>query len=304
MKKTAFLLVLISFAFVWGCKKNTMSPEPGPTPTNTPVTVEDVGESKITDIDIIGLNMKIDSNGTVYIVYYDREDVNNLKIVVKRLSAGGTTWEDLSNGLEVLGSSGGLESFSFELNENGMPFLVIRDVQYSGKATLMKFEGGAWVVLGNRGFSQFAVYELALSVKGSQAFIAYGNSLDNTSTLKVVKYDSDSNSFTVLCDNDFSNGRAYSLAMCMKDNYPIVAATEWDLGRANVFIYDSSTDSWENIGPVDAGQWGGAKRLFYMDGYAYIYYADSAEMKYVLKRYDFSSQTWNRLFDKTAESNI
>ena len=305
MKKTVVLIVLVMFALVWGCKKNTMAPEPGPTPTNTPVTVEDVGESKITDIVITGLTMKIDSNGTVYLAYYDRTNVNNLKIVVKRLSAGGTTWEDLSNGLEVLASSDGTDAFSFELNENGIPFMVIRDAQYSGKATTMKYEGGAWVVLGQRGFSQFEVNKLALSVKGSQVFIAYGNSSDNTSTLKTVKYDSDSNSFTVLCDNDFSNGRVWSVLTCMKDDYPIISSTSYNTTRADVFTYNIASDTWENIGPIDAGSGQSyAKHLFYQNGYLYIYYSDSAELKYILKRYDFSSQTWDRLFDKAIESNV
>ncbi|MDB4107820.1 T9SS type A sorting domain-containing protein [Bacteroidia bacterium] len=105
-------------------------------------------------------SLAIDASGTPYAAY--RDAANSDKATVMKYN--GTAWVTVGNA----GFSAGRADYtSLAIDTSGTPYLGYADVTNlvnSRRATVMKYNGSAWVTVGNAGLSDGKVYNTSLAI--------------------------------------------------------------------------------------------------------------------------------------------
>ena len=162
------------------------------------------------------ISLAIDSSGTPYVAYQDMANGN--KATVMEYSGG--SWV-------VVGtagfSAGGLQFLSLAIDSSGTPYVAYQDESGAGgqKATVMKYSGGSWVVVGTVCFSAGVVEFTSLAIDSSGTpYAAYQDVATSSWKATVMKYSG--GSWVVVGAAGFSAGEVEytSLAMFHRHSLP------------------------------------------------------------------------------------
>ncbi|MDC1395791.1 T9SS type A sorting domain-containing protein, partial [Bacteroidia bacterium] len=119
-----------------------------------------VGNAGFSAGDVRYTSLAIDTSGTPYLGY--RDYGNSFKATVMKYN--GTAWVTVgSAGF----SAGYVDYTSLAIDDSGTPYLGYADVTNlvnSRRATVMKYNGSAWVTVGNAGLSDGKVYNTSLAI--------------------------------------------------------------------------------------------------------------------------------------------
>ncbi|WP_291723213.1 choice-of-anchor D domain-containing protein [Bernardetia sp.] len=128
--------------------------------------------------------LKIDNNNTPYVMHNEIEFANG--IVVKKFD--GTNWVEVGNlGFSAI-TSIDVQSSSFAISPNDIPYIAFRDDTKDNKMTVKKFDGTNWVDVGNAGFSENAGYFPSLVIGQDETpYVAFEDGV--TSQAQVMKFD-------------------------------------------------------------------------------------------------------------------
>jgi hypothetical protein len=123
-------------------------------------------------------------SGEPYVGYIDYPDSSKTSV----MKYNGTSWVYV--GVRGFSNSAGYiapEGLAFSPT-NGQPYVAYEDTLYSGKATVMTFNGTNWVNVGNAGFSSGFTQWVSLDFNNSgQPYVAFGGEYMVKAT--VMKYD-------------------------------------------------------------------------------------------------------------------
>jgi hypothetical protein len=141
----------------------------------------DVGTAAPTAGPVSLISLAMDQSNIPYVA---TTDYHTDKITVVKYTGTGTTgWATVgSAGF----SSGSASSLRLALDKNNTPYVAYSDGDRSGKATVMKYPGAAWVLVGSEGLSESAASpDLALD-SNNTPYIAYQDA-DNGNKATVLK---------------------------------------------------------------------------------------------------------------------
>lgn len=156
---------------------------------------------------------------------------------------------------EALGPIGFTDSeasnFDLKLDRDQQLYLVFRDTRYSyQQATLMKFNGESWDIIGQRGFSEGTVNMPKLAFDGSNtpyvAFTDFYNDLNYPKRTSVMKYNG--TDWEYVGSRGFTSHNAVYISIVIDvNNIPYIAFGDASTpGRRSVMKFNGT--SWEYVG--------------------------------------------------------
>jgi hypothetical protein len=174
------------------------------------------------------------SDGMPYVGF--RDAGNDYKATVMKFN--GTNWINVGN---AGFSDGDVISTSLAFNpSDNQPYIAYRDDgEPDGKATVMRYDGTAWVNVGNAGFSQGIAYNTSLAMSPSgQPYVAF---LDGGNSVKATVMKFDGNTWVDVGVAGFSAGIAeHSKLAINSSGQPFVTYQDYQYsGKATVMTYDS-----------------------------------------------------------------
>ena len=224
-------------------------------------------------------------NGTPYVAYQD--GANSYKATVMKYN--GSAWE-------TVGSAGFSDSYVYDTSlyvDNGTPYVAYQDWGggdhvFSKKATVKKFDGSAWVNVGEARFSAGEANYTSLSVDGGTPYVAYRDSF-NSNGATVMKYNG--SAWVNVGAPGFSAGQADYTSLYVYNGTPYVAYNDGvEGGKATVMKYNGS--AWETVG--DTGFSAGAVNypsLYVYDGTPYVAY-DNADGDFKATVMKYNGSAW------------
>ncbi|MBA6340589.1 tandem-95 repeat protein [Colwellia sp. MB02u-10] len=159
---------------------------------------------------------------------------------------------DTSSEPQTLGAAGFSASeadyTSLALDSSGIPYVAYKDYGHSGKTTVMKFDGSAWLTVGAAGFSagNTAYTSLALDSSGTP-YVAYTD-YSNEGKATVMKYNTSTDTWETVGAVGFSAGSTEHNSLALDNSgAPYVAYRAMgNSGKATVMKYNGS--DWVAVG--------------------------------------------------------
>jgi len=177
-------------------------------------------------------------NNTPYIGYQDGYQASVMKYT-------GSSWAYV--GVENM-SPGGATYTSLAIDGNGTPYLAFTDLYYlyPSKATVMKFNGTSWVVVGTEGFSSGTVSYTSLAIDGGGTPYVVFEDASNSNKATVMKYNG--TSWVIVGTAGFSAGTATYTNIAIDGNgFPYVIYNDAaNSNKATVMEFNGT--SWVTIG--------------------------------------------------------
>jgi hypothetical protein len=236
-----------------------------------------------------GLSMAIDSEDTPYVVYSNNSYPSTGKASVMRYNR--TNWELVGNS-EFSAGTAAYVSIAFDSADT--PYVAYRDSHYSGKATVMKYNGDEdeWEPVGSVGFTegQASVTSIALD-SDNIPYVAY---LDNAiSKLSVKRYNETETRWETVGVRGISEGSVDDIKIALdRNDTPYVAFVDNGVspGKARMMTFNGS--EWEPLGGLGFSEgraWFTSMALD-SNGYPYVVYDDYAHSnKATVMKYDGSN---------------
>lgn len=204
-----------------------------------------------------------------------------------------------SSGEIKLGSS----ALAQALAPDGTPYVAYTDVKNGDKATVMRFDGNDWVVVGTPGFSDDRAFAISLAIAPSGLPYVLFKDLGAGSVSSATVMRFDDNKWEVVGYRGFSAGRNEQNSLAFApDGTPYVAYqdgeesyTNGSKGKATVKRYSSNNNSWSLVGSegFSAGQATSPSLKIAPDGTPYIAYKDDGNSgRATVMRYDSDSYQW------------
>ena len=130
-----------------------------------------VGSAGFSDSSAYSTSIAIDTGGTPYVVYMDYG--HGYKATVKKFN--GSSWITVGN--SGFSDSDALYT-TITIDKNGTPYVVYQDYSaddsYSDAATVMKFNGSIWSIVGTAGFTIGEANYTSISIDtGGTPYVAY-----------------------------------------------------------------------------------------------------------------------------------
>ncbi len=200
---------------------------------------EYVGSAQFTSGSTRYNSLAIDSSGTLYMAYQDGYSGASV------MKFNGSSWVNVGS---TNFSLAGATLVSLAIDPSGTPYVAYKDAYYSyrNKATVMKYNGSSWVVVGTPGITPGAVNSLSLAIDGSGTpYLAYSDGT-NSNKLTVVKYNG--SSWVGVGSGGISSSAAVDISMTIDDSdVPyIVYSDAGSSNKATVKKYAGS--SWTTVG--------------------------------------------------------
>ncbi len=201
-------------------------------------------------------------------------------------------------GSERFSTDVGNES-AFAIAPDGTPYMVYNDASINPLgATVMKYSGGAWSVVGTRGFAASSQgYALAFGPDGTPYV---SNINDNDGGAYVYKLNG--TSWTLVGSGNLSGGTIYGLTMTVgPDGTPYVAYGDGNnSARASVASFSGS---WNTVGSGAVSVTGGGVPVIAISpaGTVFLAFTDGVNSNVNVKQYNGSA--WNALGSLTAKAN-
>ncbi len=229
--------------------------------------------------------LTIDKNNTVYVAYLNYSG----KASVMRYD--GIAW--LGVGTDNI-SAGEIstcgEPIALATDTNGRPYIAYQDTNY--KATVMKYDGSNWVVVGNHGFSTGQPVGINMAIdKNNIPYVVY-ESLDSTLPGAIVmKYDGTN---WVRLGAGLSTGYANFTSIAIApDGTPYIAFGDFNNGnKATVYKYTGTI--WTIVGVADFSTGAALYTSIAIDknGTPYVAYQDQGILSMPATVMKFNGSSW------------
>ncbi|MDK9716480.1 MAG: IPT/TIG domain-containing protein [Trichlorobacter sp.] len=170
-------------------------------------------------------SLKFSPAGVPYISYlnYVPGEASGMTIGVKRLNSD--SWELVGNPAFPYFPEGGI-AFPLAFAPDGTPYLVYPDAANASKATVMKFNGSSWDLVGSAGFTPVAGWDFSLAFAPDGApYLAYAGSGPQSGVMKYT-----GGSWITVGDAGIMKARYTSLAFA-PDGTPTVAFRDLQFGN-------------------------------------------------------------------------
>ncbi|MEM8846493.1 MAG: BspA family leucine-rich repeat surface protein [Bacteroidota bacterium] len=198
-----------------------------------------VGEPDFFDGRVENLDIKVNSNGNIYVAYTDT--TNDDRVTVQWFN--GDTWVALGN--ELI-SDGSVEYLSLDLDSRGRPYVLYTDDTVGTRATVKRFTGTAWELVGELGFTERRVLYAKLAIATNDIpYIVYSDV--NNDFKATVRYFGGT-SWETLGTSGFSSGIAYytDIALDSSNRPYVIYRDEANDSKATVQRFNGT--EWEMVG--------------------------------------------------------
>ncbi len=192
-----------------------------------------LGAQNFAEVGSISLSV---DNGAVYVAFEDADYENRISV------------KKLGDGWEYVGTPG----FSTERSpitidmaaQNGTVFVAYRDSEHNYKATVMKYDGEVWSVLGNPGFTEgtFASYQ-AITIKDGQPYLAGWNSSAQTTV-----YTFSGSAWETVGGEGISSGQGGYSSIYSSPAGDLYVAYSDEGNEKKIFLKKFNSGAWEPVG--------------------------------------------------------
>ena len=183
-------------------------------------------------------------------------------------AAGVMKWHTVGSA----GFSAGLTEYtSIAIDRSGTPYVVYRD--YSGKATVMKYNGSSWETVGSAGFSAGRADYTSIAIDSSGTPYVVYKDYGNLRKATVMKYNE--SGWEIVGNAGFSAGEVDYPSIAIDSNdTPYVVYRDYGNSEATVMKYNES--SWETVGSAgfSAGRADYTSIAIDSNGTPYVVYKD------------------------------
>lgn len=234
--------------------------------------------------------------GEPYVAFVDYG--NSFKATVMKLPSGSSTWVNVGNAGFTPANA---DHTSLAFNSSGEPYVAFGDGAQGGRASVMKYTGGAWQYVGSAGFSAaIAGFTcLAFNLSTNTPYVAFKDHYYPPAKVTVMKYTGGSGSgWANVGSPGFSQAEVYnpSLAFNPVSNEPYLAYVDYlnstSLYQAMVKRFDGT--AWTDVGtnPICTGNVEYTRLVFNQGGEPYVGFIDGANSNKatVMK---FNGNAWN-----------
>ncbi len=169
-----------------------------------------------------------------YIAYRKSAGYN---VFVKKFTGG--SWVDVGAASPGISSASLYRTISLFVNETGVPYIAYRDkagtpFSQSYKAVVKKFDGAAWVSVGNVGISDGYADDISLYIYKNIPYIAYMNTTYTGTTVKKF----DGTEWVKVGKKGFSDGDAAYLSLFIHKGTPYIAFQDiFNSNKATVMYF-------------------------------------------------------------------
>jgi len=196
------------------------------------------------------------SNGIPYIAYSDLAHESRVTV----MKFNGSSWESV--GQPGFSPCSGEQYISLCVF-NGTPYVAFNDNTFpgshgfTGKISVMKFNGAAWEYVGTPGFSADAVRDIDLKIYNGIPYVAYGDysfsepfigSTESIAKATVMKFNG--SSWESVGPPGFSAGDSHYCSLFISNGNPYIAFRDnsipFGLGAASVMRFNGT--GWEYVG--------------------------------------------------------
>ncbi len=245
---------------------------------------ETVGIAGFSENQALYSSIAFSLDGTPYVGY---QDGAMDKATVKKYN--GSTWETV--GIPHFSTGPWAYFTSIAISPNGTPYVAYQEYNDTrNKASVMKFNGTSWEIVGSAGFSagQAPYTSLAIS-SGGTPFVAYMDG-GNGDKATVMKFNG--SNWEAVGNAGFSAGLAYytSITLDAGDTPYVIYQDNQNGKKATVKKFNGS--SWETVGSegFSAGQAWFTSIDIHSDGIPYAVYSDYGnDTKATVMKYNGSS---------------
>lgn len=258
-----------------------------------------VGTAGFTPVRVGTIHLVLDNSGNPYISYYDAS-VTAQNVVVMKFN--GTNWVALP------ATTAGIGDYSFALDSANIPYILYSNTVptsiISAKATLLKYNGTAWQIVGLDNFTAgSAVYPQLIFDNNNVPCITYQDGANN-GKVTVMKYIS--NTWTgVGTAIPFPGSSSYpSLKIDKKTNTPFVTCYNTN-AVVGVITMKYNGSAWVQVGNSYVSYNGCNRAQMALDNNSipYVIYDDYAnESKVTVKK--FNGNDWDLLGEKAFSPSI